>query len=146
VYTFWRRIIGPTIFFDSAPRQTCIVKPTRTNTPLHALTTLNDVTYVEAARALAERVLNDAGPTPDERVEFAFRRVLVRRPSAAEKKVLVASVERVRRQFEADPAAARKFLAIGESKRNEKLDPVEHAAYTALCSAILNLDEALTKE
>jgi hypothetical protein len=146
VYTFWRRIIGPTIFFDSAPRQTCIVKPTRTNTPLHALTTLNDVTYVEAARALAERVLSDAGPTPDERVEFAFRRVLVRRPSAAEKKVLVASVERVRRQFAADPAAARKFVAIGESKRNEKLDPVEHAAYTALCSAILNLDEALTKE
>jgi hypothetical protein len=146
VYTFWRRIIGPTIFFDSAPRQTCIVKPTRTNTPLHALTTLNDVTYVEASRALAERILTDAGPAPEERVELAFRRVLSRRPSAAEKKVLLASVDRVRRQFAADPAAAKKLLAIGESKRDERLDAVEHAAYTALCSAILNLDEALTKE
>jgi hypothetical protein len=146
LYTFWRRIIGPTIFFDSAPRQTCIVKPTRTNTPLHALTTLNDVTYVEAARALAERVLTDAGPMPEERIELAFRRILTRRPSAAEKKVLAASVTRLRGQFAADPAAAKKLLAIGESKRNEKLDAIEHATYTALFSAILNLDETLTKE
>jgi hypothetical protein len=146
VYTFWRRIIGPTIFFDSAPRQTCIVKPTRTNTPLHALTTLNDVTYVEAARALAERTLTEAGASPEERVEFAFRRVLVRKPSDTEKKVLLRSVERVQREFAADPAAVKKFLAIGESKRNEKLNPAEHAAYAAVCLAILNLDEALTKE
>ena len=59
LYTFWRRIVGPTVFFDSAPRQVCAVKLPRTNTPLHALTTLNDITYVEAARALATRLLND---------------------------------------------------------------------------------------
>lgn len=59
LYTFWRRIVGPTVFFDAAKRQTCSVKEARTNTPLHALTTLNDITYVEAARAMAQRVLQD---------------------------------------------------------------------------------------
>jgi hypothetical protein len=145
VYTFWRRIVGPTEFFDSAPRQTCVVKPTRTNSPLHALTTLNDVTFVEAARALAESVLKSGGSAED-RVELAFRRVLARRPTAEEKQVLLAAVARMRREFAADPAAAKKLLGVGESKRDEKLDPVEHAAYAALCSAILNLDEAVMKE
>ena len=146
VYTFWRRIMGPTALFDSASRQTCIVKPTRTNTPLHSLTTLNDVTFVETARVLAERVLMTAGSSPEERVDLAFRLVLARRPTGEEKQVLLASVDRVRREFAADPAAAKKLLAVGESKRNEKLDAVEHATYAALCAAILNLDEALTKE
>ncbi|HEY7157679.1 MAG TPA: PSD1 and planctomycete cytochrome C domain-containing protein [Gemmataceae bacterium] len=145
VYTFWRRIVGPTMFFDSSARQTCVVKPTRTNTPLHALSTLNDVTYTEAARALAERVLTTAGP-PEKRVELAFRLVLGREPSAEEQRVLLAGLERVRRQFAADPAAAKKLLSIGESKRDEALDVVAHAAYAAMCTAILNLDEALTKE
>jgi hypothetical protein len=145
LYTFWRRIIGPTEFFDSAPRQTCIVKPTRTNTPLHALTTLNDVTYVEAARALAQRVLRTAS-SPESRLDLAFRRVLARRPSAEEKVVLLAAVARIRSQFAAEPAAAKKFLAAGEAKRDERLDPIEHAAWAAVCLAIFNLDEALTKE
>jgi hypothetical protein len=145
-YTFWRRIVGPTEFFDTAARQTCVVKPTRTNTPLHALTTLNDVTFVEAARALAGRVLRTSGPAPEDRVERAFRLVLARRPTAAETQVLAAGVARVRREFAADPQAARKFLGVGESPRDAKLDAVEHAAWAAVCSAILNLDEALTKE
>jgi hypothetical protein len=146
VYTFWRRIIGPTMFFDTAPRQTCVVKPMRTNSPLHALDTLNDVTYVEAARVLAQRVLTTAGPSVDERVERAFRFVLARPPTAEEKAVLCLSVARLCREFAAAPEEAKKFLSIGESKRDERLDPVEHAAYAALCSAIFNLDEALTKE
>ena len=146
LYTFWRRIVGPTAFFDTTARQTCIVKPTRTNSPLHALTTLNDVTYVEAARALAQRVMATGGSSPAERIESAFRLVLARRPSAAERHVLLAALVRVKREFGADPAAAKKLLSVGESKRDEKLDVIEHAAYTALCTAILNLDEALTKE
>jgi hypothetical protein len=146
VYTFWRRIVGPTMFFDSSARQTCVVKPTRTNTPLHALSTLNDITYIEAARALAERVLTTAGLSPEERVELAFRLVLGRAPSKEEQRVLLAGLERVRRQFAADPAAAKKLLSIGESKRDEALDVVTHAAYAAMCTTILNLDEALTKE
>ncbi len=146
LYTFWRRIVGPTEFFDTAARQTCVVKPTRTNSPLHALTTLNDVTYVEAARALAGRVLSAAGPSPEERIEHAFRLVLARGPTSAEKQVLLGGLERVRRQFAADPQAVRKFLAVGESQSDEKVDAVEHAAWAAVCSTILNLDEALSKE
>jgi hypothetical protein len=146
LYTFWRRIVGPTLFFDSARRQTCVVKTTRTNTPLQALTTLNDVTYVEAARALAQRVLRTAGPSPERRVELSFRLVLARGPTAEEEQALLASIERLRREFAKDPAAAKKLLQVGESKRDETLDPVEHAAYTALCNSILNIDEALTKE
>jgi len=146
LYTFWRRIIGPTMFFDNAPRQTCLVKQVRTNTPLHALTTLNDVTYVEAARALAQRVLREAGPGPQDRLERAFRLVLARRPTAAETNVLLASLERARQQFVRNPEAAAKLLSVGESPCDPALDPVEHAAYAAVCSAILNLDEALTKE
>jgi len=107
---------------------------------MHALTTLNDVTYVEAARALAQRVLKSATPV-DERLELAFRLILARGPSAAEWPVLRGSLERVRREFAANPAAAKQLLGIGESKRDEVLDAVEHAAYTAVCSAILNLDE-----
>jgi hypothetical protein len=146
LYTFWRRIIGPTMFFDTAPRQTCWVKQGRTNSPLHALVTLNDVTYVEAARALAQRVLKGAGSRPEDRIALAFRLVLARAPAAEETQVLVAGVERLKREYGADRAAALKFLRVGESPRDEALDPVEHAAYAALCGAILNLDEALTKE
>ena len=145
VYTFWRRIVGPTMFFDAGTRQTCSVKQSRTNTPLHALTTLNDVTYVEAARAMAERVLSSPGDDA-KRLAFAFRLLLAREPSAEERRVLLAGWERLRKQYAADPTAAKKLLAVGESKRNEKLDPLEHAALTGLCLTLLNLDEALSKE
>jgi hypothetical protein len=146
VYTFWRRIIGPTEFFDNAARQTCVVKPGRTNSPLHALLTLNDATYVEAARALAERVLREAGPAPEARIERAFRLVVARKPTAAERDVLLASLGRIRGQFTRNPKAALAHLKVGESPRDERLDPLEHAVYTVLAEAILNLDEALTKE
>jgi hypothetical protein len=146
LYTFWRRIIGPTEFFDNATRQTCVVKPGRTNSPLHALLTLNDATYVEAARALAERVLLEAGPAPEARIERAFRLVLARRPSAAEMAVFVASHARLTREFARDRKAAEQHLKVGESPRNACLDPLEHAVFTVLGEAILNLDEALTKE
>ena len=146
VYTFWRRIAGPTGFFDSANRQVCVVKPSRTNTPLHALTTLNDTTYVEAARALARRALRSAGPSDAERIDRAFRLVLARAPADDERRVLLGALERSRREFAADPAAAGRLLAVGESPRDPALDPIEHAALAAVGSVILNLDEALTKE
>ena len=145
VYTFWRRIVGPTLFFDSAARQTCTVKQTRTNTPLHALTTLNDITFIEAARALAERVLTTEG-NDDQHIAAAFRLVLARKPRADELDILRGGLKRLRGQYSADAAAAKKLLAVGESKRNEKLDVTDHAAFTGLCNLILNLDEALTKE
>ena len=83
LYVFWRRIVGPTMFFDTAKRQVCEVQPLRTNTPLHALTTLNDTTYVEAARALAANVLSRE-PHDDQRFKRIYRSVLGRTPSVAE--------------------------------------------------------------
>jgi hypothetical protein len=145
LYTFWRRIVGPPEFFDNTARQTCTVKVVRTNTPLQALTTLNDVTYVEAARALAQRVLETAA-TPRERIQTAFRLVSARRPTAQEELVLIDALELLEADYRADPQAATKLLQVGEAARNPQLPAIDHAAYTALCSLLLNLDETLTKQ
>jgi hypothetical protein len=145
LYVFWRRIVGPTMFFDSANRQTCTVKSVTTNTPLHALATLNDVTYVEAARALAQMAMEKAGDTDAERVAFAFRRATTRTPTDAELQILTGAAEKQRKLFAADKAAAARLLKAGESPRNEKLDAVDHAALATVCLMILNLDEVLNK-
>jgi len=145
LYVFWRRIVGPTMFFDAATRQTCSVKSTTTNTPLHALATLNDITYVEAARVLAQLAMEIGGVTDAQRVAFAFRRVTSRKPTEPQIKILVSALDKQRALFAADKAAALKLLKTGESPRNEKLDAVDHAAFTVVCSLMLNLDEALNK-
>jgi mono/diheme cytochrome c family protein len=145
LYVFWRRIIGPTMFFDVASRQTCTVKTPRTNVPLHALLTLNDPAYVEAARALAERVLHGVANDTD-RLTLAYQRVLGRMPKAEEVKITLRGLERHRRDYAAESAAANKLLAVGEVVRDANLDPTEHAAWTVVCSTLLNLDETLTKE
>jgi len=144
LYTFWRRSAGPPIFFDNSARQVCSVKSSRTNTPLHALTTLNDVTFVEAARGLAQRVML-AEKATDLRIQRAFRLLVSRRPKAEESELLATRLEFLRKEFAAAPGEWGKLLAIGESPRDESLEPVEHAAFTTLCLLLLNLDEALTK-
>ena len=146
LYTFWRRIVGPTMLFDNAARQVCAVKTTRTNTPLQALVTLNDITYVEAARALAQRVLVANRGNEDVALEQAFRLVTCRAASGAEKALLKQQLGQLRAQQGADRAAASKLLTVGESKRDESLDPAEHAVWTSLCLLLLNLDETVTKE
>jgi hypothetical protein len=146
-YVFWRRIVGPTGFFDSSSRTVCTVKPNRTNTPLHALTTLNDVTYVEAARALAQRaMLASKERSAEQLVDTAYRYVTGRKPGEKQRAVLVAALARLKGQYAKDQEAALKLLATGESRRDEKLDPVDHAAFTGVCLAILNLDEVLNNE
>lgn len=145
LFTFWRRIVGPTLLFDNAARQVCEVKVKRTNTPLHALTTLNDITYVEAARALAQRVMR-AAPEDGARLEELYRLVLFRAPTAKEQTILSQRLARLRKQYQADPEAAAALLQVGESPRDETLPAPDHAAFTALCQLVLNLDEALCKE
>jgi hypothetical protein len=145
LYIFWRRIVGPTLFFDTAARQTCEVKAKRTNTPLHALTTLNDTTYVEAARVLARRLLLSA-KDDSARLTHAYRLALARSPKPAEKDLLLRRLATLRSQFEADPTAARALLSVGEFPQDPGLSAIDHAAYTALCQLVLNLDEALSKE
>ena len=146
LYTFWRRIIAPTMFFDNASRQTCTVKTSRTNTPLHALQTLNNVAYVEAARALAEKTLLAPHDAETDRINSVMRRLLARDANDAEMQVFVGGLDRSRQEFANAPDQAAKLLAVGESERDESVDVVEHAAWTSLCLAILNLDETLNRE
>lgn len=146
LYTFWRRIVGPTMFFDTANRQTCTVKIARTNTPLHALTTLNDVTYVEAARALAQRIMLVPSGDDDARIAETFRRLTARQPKPAELQILSRRLATLRKTFSGNEEAAKKLIATGESKPDPKLNPVELSAWTSLATLILNLDETLSKE
>ena len=147
LYAFWRRIVGPTMFFDAAKRQTCEVKPTRTNTPLHALTTLNETLFVEAARGLAERVLLDMpDESTEQRIARAFRMTTGRRPKPLELELLVGRWQALYDEFKDRPEEAEQLLSVGESPRQAELDAAEHAAYAAVCSLLLNLDEVLSKE
>ncbi len=148
LYTFWKRTIAPPsmLTFDAAGRETCVVRQSRTNTPLQALTLMNDVTYVEAARQLAQRVMHHGCCSPDDRLIFAFRLVLARPPQTSELDILRRNFDHHLSRFRAEPAAAEELLTIGESPRDSKLDAAELAAYTAVANLILNLDEAVTKQ
>jgi hypothetical protein len=145
LYTFWRRTVGPANMFDASARQTCKVRLTITSTPLHALTTLNDPTWVEAARELAELALHQSGELTDQ-LQFAFRRVNCRSAKSAEIEQLAKAWHKQFAIFSQDIAAAIEFLKTGQAERDSTLDPATHAAMAAVCLAILNLDEALTRE
>lgn len=145
LYTFWRRTASPANMFDTASRQSCTVKPSRTSTPLHALTTLNDPTWVEAARHLAEKATKGTGSV-EGRLAWAFRRIMGRAPTPANIAALGKALDRQRAFYQADAEGAKAFLKVGDSPRDESLDPVEHAALAAVCLGMLNLDEALTRE
>ncbi len=146
LYIFWRRIVGPTLFFDVASRQQCAVKTGRTNTPLHALVTLNDETYVEAARMLAERMLKQGGMTDADRLKYGFRLCTARAPSDKEATILSSALARFREQYAGHADEAGKLLATGETKPDANLPAPELAAQTNLALLLLNLDETLTKE
>ena len=148
LYTYWKRTVAnPTMMmFDGTPREACAVRRARTNTPLQALALLNDVTFVEASRKLAERSMTEGGETPEERITLAFRLALARRPSPVEQRILLGGFQHHLTRYRQDKDAALKLVSTGESKRSEELDVSELAAYTAVGSLILNLDEVVTKE
>jgi hypothetical protein len=145
LYSFWRRTVSPANMFDASSRQACRVRSSATSTPLHALITLNDPTWVEAARVLAGRCMG-AIPSVREQVAEAFMRVACRQPRPDELDQLLAARERQLQVYRDHEDAAAAILAVGESKRDEKLGVVEHAALTSVCLLILNLDEALSRE
>ncbi len=145
LYTFWRRTVNPANMFDTANRQTCRVRGTSTSSPLHALTTLNDPTWVEAARVLAE-LCTKTEATPEDRLTLAFRRVLARKPTEADRNRLRRAYERQHALYQNDITSAQALLTVGATKRDESLDAADQAALTAVCLAILNFDEALTRE
>ena len=142
LYVFWRRIVGPPMFFDAAKRQACEVKPNLTNTPLHALTTLNETGFIEAARNMAHRVLHQPAA---HRLTYAFRLATARKPTAVEQGYLTERLHEFQTAFTQDPVAARALLAVGQSPSNSSYEPAELAAWTLLCSTLFNLDETLTR-
>ena len=131
--------------FDAPDREKCVARRAVTNTPLQALVTLNDPTYIEAARVLAERTLREGGKDLSSRISFAFRLATARKPAVQELKVLRELLNQQLATYRGNPQAAEKLLKVGESKYDEKLNQAELAAWTMLASTILNLDETISR-
>jgi hypothetical protein len=148
LYVYRKRTVPHPVIatFDAPSREICQVKRQRTNTPLQALELLNDVTYVEAARCLAQRMLTEGGATPRPRLRYAFRLATARRPSDSELDLLSQALERYLSIYRKDQTTAKELVHHGEAPVNGALDPVVLAAHTSVASVILNLDETITKE
>jgi hypothetical protein len=148
LYTFWKRTVTPPLMatFDASPREICIVRETRTSTPLQALALMNDVTFVEAARVFAQMILREGGKTPEQRIRFAFEHAVGRKPKPAEMKILKPGLARHLKFYRQDTKAAMELIAIGEAPVTKGMDAPELAAYTVVAGLILNLDEVITKQ
>ena len=148
MYTLWKRTVPPAslAIFDAPDREKCAARRALTNTPLQALTLMNDPTYVEAARALAQRALLEGGKDDKSRVIYAFRLATARTPTGREVGVLRELLKGRRSAFAADRRSAVRLIGVGESSRDSRLDPAELAAWTTVASVILNLDETITKQ
>jgi hypothetical protein len=147
LYTIWKRTAAPPtmLLFDSAGREVCTVKRSRSNTPMQALSLLNEVTFVEAARKLAEQSLRRPGDD-DAKLSWTFRKVVRRDATAAELAVLRKGLEKRLSTYVADPTLAPKLLAQGMSPVPADLDRNRLAAWTATANILLNLDETVTRE
>ncbi len=145
LYTFWRRTVGPANMFDASSRQTCKVRLMQTSTPLHALTTLNDPTWVEASRMLAQHAMKSQSQLQSQ-LAFAFQQVLCRPATPGELERLSAAWDKQYLLFQQDSASAEALLKVGQAPRDPSLDVAKHAATTAVCLALYNLDEALSRE
>jgi len=148
LYTYWKRSVPNPgmLLFDAPFRETCTLRRSRSNTPLQALNLMNDPTYVESSRFLAQRMIREGGDALDARLTHGFRLLLSRRPKPAELSILRGAFERALADFKKDTGAAKALITVGEAKSEETLDAVELAAFTAVASTMLNLDEVVTKE
>ena len=145
LYTIWKRTVAPPTMavFDAADREACWVNRKETNTPLQALTLLNETGFVESARHLAVRILKDGDDDP---LEFGFRAVTSRRPSERERAVLTQALADYRENYKSNPKAAKELIAIGASLPSDEFPAEEIAAWTALSNVLLNLDETITRK
>ncbi len=148
LYTFWKRTSAPPqmMNFDAAGRESCVVRETRTDTPLQALDLMNDVTFLEAARFIGQRMLKEGGADDRSRLSYGFRLVLARAPSAQEMEILLDGLRYHRDRFATRPQDAEALLKLGESPADAGLNPRVLASYASIASLILNMDEAITKE
>jgi len=147
LYTFWKRAAPPASMevFNAPTREHCVVCRERTNTPLQALVTMNDPQFVEAARRLAERAMQERGPEFDDRTAFIVERVLSRRPRPEEVRVLRRTFDGARAYYAESVDEAQLLIRVGESSADDSLDLAELAAWTIVANQALNLDEAINK-
>ena len=147
IYTIWKRTVPPPtmLAFDAPSRELCTTRRGRTNTPLQALVLLNETGFVEAARALAQRMMLECDDQITARIKFGFQLVTSRVPNRAELDVLMQTYSREQARFANDREAAAKLLEVGDAKRNDNLDIAEHAAWTMVANVLLNLSEVVTK-
>jgi hypothetical protein len=147
MYTFWKRTCPPPGLntFDAPEREFCMARRSRTNTPLQALVLMNDPTYLEAARKLAERAITAGGSAPEARVAYAFRTALSRKPTAGETEILLTTYRNRLANYQQNTSAAKSMLSIGASPHDTSINEAELAAWTSVMSVILNMDEAITK-
>jgi hypothetical protein len=145
LYTIWKRTAAPPnmLLFDVPSREACRVQRARTDTPLQALTLMNDETFLEAARVLAQKIMREGGNTVEGRLTYAFERVVCRTPSASEMSVMRAAFDKRLARYQADPEEAKTLVKIGAAPTDRTLDPAELAAYTITASMLLNLDEVV---
>jgi hypothetical protein len=146
MYTFWKRAAPPASMevLNAPNRETCAVRRDRTNTPIAALLTLNDIQFVEAARVLAEKAVK-SGKDDDTRIGFISARLLSRPFRPQELAIVKESLKELRANYKAKPEDAKKLISFGESKADATLDVAELAAWTMLVNELLNLDEVLNK-
>lgn len=151
MYTFWKRAAPPASMdiLNAPNRETCTVRRDRTNTPLQALVTLNDPQFVEAARILAQRLLQTEGALAEERqadlIQQAGKILLAREFNGEELAIIRDSLDAIRRQYESNPESASQLLAVGRAPVATELPPTELASWTMLLNQLMNLDEVLNK-
>jgi hypothetical protein len=149
LYTYWRRTIPPPTMasLNAAEREVCIVRKDKTNTPLQALTLLNNITFTEAARFLAERMMTDSSSGEiGEQIRFGFRLVLCRDPKHIEAAELRELYDKTHDFYGENPDQAKQLLSVGERPRNANLDLATHAALTFVATTLFNLDETISIE
>src|SRR5262249_54073767 len=147
LYTYWQRTFPhpSLIAFDAPSREECTVERPRSNTPQQALVLLNDPTYVEAARVLAERMVKEGGKTVEDRIQFAYRQALQRKAHVAEVELLGRLYEQHWRQYQADTKAAEALLRTGDRPAAKDVTAPELAAWTSVARVVLNLHETITR-
>ncbi len=148
MYTVWKRTAAPPtmLLFDAPNRETCIVKRSRTNTPLQALALLNETTFIEAAHGLAKRMIVEGGSTPRERIAYGFRLAIGRVATADELAALAHGFDTDLAAFTAEPERAEKFAKLGLVNKPDEVPAAEFAAYSLAANVIINLDEFVMRE
>jgi len=147
MYTYWKRSapMPNMLIFDAPTREKCMIQRPITNTPLQALVTLNDPQFVEAARAFAQRLIKEGGKDTATRINYGFKLALSRPATQPELQVIERVLGDQLTRFRNDPDKAKEFLAVGETARDETIDPVDHAAWMVVGQLLLNMDETLTR-